>query len=352
MPLLGGCSIATMSGAMTRELLSAEDAGILALESGTVRGHTCKVIVIAGERSAEQVRAHLAERLGAVPQLTQRLDPGPGPPAWIEDRSFALERHVVDRGALDDVGFRHLVGTAMGTQLDREHPLWAMDVVSPLPGGRSGLVWRIHHAVADGMTAMRMARDLLLDAVAKTPAAGVRPPRNYRPANRRARWHRPSGGRQTRPRRCVRSWGGAPRHRRSTGASARVARSPSSSAARRVAAHRARRPRARDRERRGADRGGRGPARLARRARRAGGATAGEGAGSLHQPGEPDAANRDSYMVVDLPLEQTESGRGAGPWRGRRATARSGTTQRRSTASSATSRTCPARSSVMPSTGR
>jgi len=35
---------------MTRELLSAEDARILALESGTVRGHTCKVIVIAGER--------------------------------------------------------------------------------------------------------------------------------------------------------------------------------------------------------------------------------------------------------------------------------------------------------------
>ena len=217
-----------MSGVMARELLSAEDARILALESGTVRGHTCKVIVIAGERSAEQVRAHLAERLGAVPRLTQRLDPGPGPPAWIGDRSFALKRHVVDRGALDDVGFRRLVGTAMGTQLDREHPLWAMDVVSPLPGGRSGLVRRIHHAVADGMTAMRMARELLLDAVAETPGGGRPGAANHRPANRRARWHRLSGGRQMRPRRCVRSWGGAPRPRRSTGASARVARSPSS----------------------------------------------------------------------------------------------------------------------------
>jgi hypothetical protein len=47
---------------MTRELLGAEDARILALESGTVRGHTCKVLVIAGERSAEQVRARLEER--------------------------------------------------------------------------------------------------------------------------------------------------------------------------------------------------------------------------------------------------------------------------------------------------
>ncbi len=67
---------------MARELLSAEDARILALESGTVRGHTCKVIVIGGERSAEQVRAQLRERLGAVPQLMRRLEPGATPPAW------------------------------------------------------------------------------------------------------------------------------------------------------------------------------------------------------------------------------------------------------------------------------
>jgi diacylglycerol O-acyltransferase / wax synthase len=77
---------------MTRELLTAEDARILALESGTIRGHTCKVLVIGGERSAAEVRAHLEERLGAVPRLRQRLDPGPGPPAWDEDPDFSLER--------------------------------------------------------------------------------------------------------------------------------------------------------------------------------------------------------------------------------------------------------------------
>ena len=149
---------------MARELLSAEDARILALESGTVRGHTCKVIVIGGERRAEQVRTQLRERLGAVPRLTRRLEPGATPPAWENDPGFSLERHVIDRGALDDAGLRRLVCTAMETPLDRHHPLWAMDVVSPLTGGRTALVWRIHHAVADGMTAMRMARELLLEA--------------------------------------------------------------------------------------------------------------------------------------------------------------------------------------------
>ena len=119
---------------MTRELLSPEDARILALESGTVRGHTCKVLVIEGRRSAEQVRTRLEERLGAVPQLTRRLDPAPGPPAWSDDPDFLLERHITDRGALDDAGLRRLVSTAMETPLDRDHPLWAIDVVSPLAG--------------------------------------------------------------------------------------------------------------------------------------------------------------------------------------------------------------------------
>ena len=27
---------------------------------------------------------------------------------------------------------------------------------------------------------------------------------------------------------------------------------------------------------------------------------------SLHRPGERDAANRDSFMVVDLPMEQSD----------------------------------------------
>src|SRR5262245_59780277 len=165
-----------MEAPMARELLSAEDARILALESGTIRGHTCKVIVIAGERSAEQVRAHLEGRLAAVPRLMQRLDPTPGPAAWTDDPGFSLERHVTGRRALDDDGFRRLVAPDMATPLDREHPLWTMDVVPGLPGGRTAIVWRIHHAVADGMTAMRMARELLLEPTADEPRGRRRGP--------------------------------------------------------------------------------------------------------------------------------------------------------------------------------
>jgi diacylglycerol O-acyltransferase / wax synthase len=79
--------------------------------------------------------------------------------------------------AIDDAWLRRLVGELMAEPLERDRPLWAMDVVSPLAVGRTALVWRIHHSLADGMTAMRMARELLLE-----PARGERRQRAPEPA--------------------------------------------------------------------------------------------------------------------------------------------------------------------------
>ena len=285
---------------MAREPLSAEDARILALESGTIRGHTCKVIVIAGERSAEQVRAQLEERLGAVPRLTQCLDPRPGAPAWIDDPGFSLERQVVDRGALDDVGFRRRVCTAMGTPLDREHPLWAMDVVSPLPGGRTGLVWRIHHAVADGMTAMRMARELLLDAAAEEPPRQRPRPRERPPTSavRRAA-NIPRTLRRELGRRAIPS----PLDRR-VGPRREVAFVDAPLDELRRIGHAAPERATVNDVVLSAVSGG-----LGAWLNELGAPTQGlrvKVPVSLHQRREPDLANRDSFMMVDLPLEQRD----------------------------------------------
>src|SRR5205814_548811 len=39
-----------------------------------------------------------------------------------------------------------------------------IDVISEIVGGAGALVWRIHHALADGSTAMRIANAVLWDA--------------------------------------------------------------------------------------------------------------------------------------------------------------------------------------------
>src|SRR6478736_2827720 len=143
------------------ELLSVEDARILALEEGPVRGHTCKLVLLEGVRGVDELRKHVGSRLDREHRLGVRLVEGAAP-AWEQDPAVDIERQVRDAGAVDEAGLPETVGILMAERLPRDRPLWALDVVE-VEGGRTALVWRIHHALADGSTAMRMARRVLFD---------------------------------------------------------------------------------------------------------------------------------------------------------------------------------------------
>jgi len=159
------------------ERLGREDAAVLRLERGNVHGHTCKVLVIDGERGAGDVRELVERRIGAAPALRRRLVPTPlriAPPAWIDEPDLELDRHVRDGPA--DQGLSSIVGRLMAEGLDLRRPPWAIDVV-PLDGGRTALVWRLHHAMADGATAVRLAEALLLDEAPEGDRPAPRAPR-------------------------------------------------------------------------------------------------------------------------------------------------------------------------------
>ena len=69
-----------MTGSRTPTPLGMEDARILALESGPIRGHTLKVLVLeatASELPLAQLRAQMAVRLQTQRQWTERLVPAP-----------------------------------------------------------------------------------------------------------------------------------------------------------------------------------------------------------------------------------------------------------------------------------
>jgi diacylglycerol O-acyltransferase len=154
--------------------LGPEDRAILALEGPTVAGHTCKVVLLgdAGP-DVDRVRALVAERIAAAPMLTRRLGGPADATAWVPDEAFDVAAHVVAAGVdapLDAAGLRAEVARLFEQRLDRSRPLWRMDVV-PLTSG-TAVVWRIHHALADGTAAMRFARALLWDAESD-PAASI-----------------------------------------------------------------------------------------------------------------------------------------------------------------------------------
>jgi diacylglycerol O-acyltransferase / wax synthase len=151
---------------LTRRRLSAEDAAILSLERGNVRGHTMKVVLLGGRVGAREVCERIAERVGGDHAMCCCLRQPPlriGRPALEGDAEFAPARHVREhRESVDADGLRRELARIMAERLPRDKPLWAIDVLL-LEGGRTALAWRIHHAVADGQTAMAWMRHVLLD---------------------------------------------------------------------------------------------------------------------------------------------------------------------------------------------
>lgn len=154
--------------------LSDEDRAILALECAAIAGHTCKVVALGGAGvGVEELREAIGSRLPATPELTRKLGGTPERPAWVEAAGFDVADHVRPSPlgpASDRAAVLVEVARLFEQRLDRDRPLWAIDVMQR-PAGGSVLVWRIHHALADGTAAMRLARELLWDAGPGRPSA-------------------------------------------------------------------------------------------------------------------------------------------------------------------------------------
>lgn len=152
--------------------LQPADRAILDIECETIVGHTCKVVTLApGAPGIDAIRARVAERIAGVPELVRRLAERDGVPVWVPAEGFDLERRIrpLAGGApITTAEIPAAVARLFEQRLDRERPLWQMDV-APLDSGGAVLVWRIHHALADGTAAMRFARELLWDESADQP---------------------------------------------------------------------------------------------------------------------------------------------------------------------------------------
>ena len=79
--------------------------------------------------------------------------------SWVEDVDFDFDYHV-RRSALASPGDERelgiLVSRLHSNHLDLTRPPWELHVIEGLEGGRFALYMKIHHALVDGYSAMRM----------------------------------------------------------------------------------------------------------------------------------------------------------------------------------------------------
>lgn len=83
---------------------------------------------------------------------------------WTEDKQFDVEHHV-RHSALPEPGrvreLLELCGRLHSTMLGRERPLWETHVIEGLADGRLAMYSKIHHALVDGVSAMRLMQSVL-----------------------------------------------------------------------------------------------------------------------------------------------------------------------------------------------
>ncbi len=120
-----------------------------------------------GEVDLETIQRRLERRLSRAPELRRvvhRPPPLCGPALWVDDPWFSIDRHVhAVRVAPpgDEASLLEGAELLLRPLLDRSRPLWDVWFLTGLAAGRVGVLFKIHHAIADGLAAIALMASLL-----------------------------------------------------------------------------------------------------------------------------------------------------------------------------------------------
>lgn len=161
--------------------LSWGDTVFLHLEREGMPLNVASICVFEGEVSFDRCVQFIESKLPLLPRYFKRVVPAPfglGLPSWEYDPEFDLSRHVseVTLKHGTDVELRALAAKLFGQLMDRRHPLWDLTMVRGLKGNRTGMIFRLHHCLADGIAGVGIL-NALLDA---SPEASLLPPKTQK----------------------------------------------------------------------------------------------------------------------------------------------------------------------------
>jgi WS/DGAT/MGAT family acyltransferase len=152
--------------------LSGIDSAFLAVESRTHPMNVVGTLTLEPAREGPRfdhaaVVARVSRRLPGVAPLRRRLRSAPfglSHPVWEDVANLDAEDHV-RLWRIDAPGstrnLADFVARVAERRLDRARPLWELWVVEGLRAGRVGLVFVVHHALADGISAAALLLQLL-----------------------------------------------------------------------------------------------------------------------------------------------------------------------------------------------
>jgi diacylglycerol O-acyltransferase len=161
------------------------DAGFLLVERRNQPMHVGALMLVRPPVPAaefiEQVKEKCLQQIQAQPPFNQKLVRHLGAWFWTEDEDFDLESHFQQLSLPRPGRIRELlalVSKLHGNLMDRTKPLWEVTLIDGLDDGRIAVYNKVHHALMDGITAMRlMQRATTESAAEETTAFWALPPK-------------------------------------------------------------------------------------------------------------------------------------------------------------------------------
>jgi diacylglycerol O-acyltransferase len=153
--------------------LSWGDTVFLHLEREGMPLNVACVCVFEGKISFQACVQFVESKLQLIPRYLKRVVPpllNIGLPSWEYDPTFDILRHVREATLKhgSEAELKTLAGKILSTTMDRQHPLWDVTLVHGLNGNRSGLIFRLHHCLADGIAGVGIM-NVLMDASPVVP---------------------------------------------------------------------------------------------------------------------------------------------------------------------------------------
>jgi diacylglycerol O-acyltransferase / wax synthase len=159
------------------ERLTPLDASFIGAESSRAPMHVASVSLLdarpvttpAGGLDFARLERAIQRMVQRTPRLRQKLWWPPGcPPVWIDDSDFRFSYHV-RQSALPLPGtvrqLKRTAGRILSQRLDVAKPLWEIWLIEGVEGERFAMIAKLHHALADGIS----ARDILLEYMSSEP---------------------------------------------------------------------------------------------------------------------------------------------------------------------------------------
>jgi diacylglycerol O-acyltransferase / wax synthase len=161
--------------------LTALDATFLHLERSGAHMHVAGILVFDGDApDYDELVEAIEARMHLVPRYRQKLAHvplGQGRPVWVDDPHFNARYHV-RHSALpapgSDEQLKNLAGRLFALPLDRTKPLWELNLVEGLDGGRFAIISKTHHALVDGVSGVDIT-SVLFDVTPEPAPVEQRP---------------------------------------------------------------------------------------------------------------------------------------------------------------------------------